>query len=107
MAPPPLPLTPERTGRTDVTAWQPLYEPTRRTGPFARLLSLFPEKRERTGQKGRPTFEPLARTIDEELYEEIKALWLMDVTEEEKFFGPHSDDEGEGPSRRPSLPGDR
>jgi hypothetical protein len=42
-----------------------------------------------------PRFEPLERTIDEHLYEEIKSLWLMHVTEEEKLFAPHSEEEGD------------
>src|SRR5688572_28897402 len=44
---------------------------------------------------GDARFEPLERTIDERLYEEIKALWLMHVTEEEKLFAPHSEEDGE------------
>jgi hypothetical protein len=40
-----------------------------------------------------PRFEPLERSITEDLYEEIKALWLLHVTE--KLFVPHSEEEGE------------
>jgi hypothetical protein len=41
-----------------------------------------------------PRFEPLERTIDEDLYEEIKGLWLKHVMAEEQLFVPHSEEEG-------------
>ena len=47
------------------------------------------------GKTDNPRFEPLERTIAEDLYEEIKFLWLMHLSEEDELFVSHSAEEGE------------
>jgi hypothetical protein len=46
------------------------------------------------GKTDDPRFEPLERTIDEPVRGD-QGLWLMHLSEEEKLFGPHTDEEGD------------
>ena len=59
------------------------------------MLPRSPTREGPVGKTDDPRFKPLDRTITEDLYEEIKALWLLHVSEEEKLFVPHSEEEGE------------
>src|SRR5829696_5580104 len=59
--------------------------------PPAPTYSSHGQPEEARSKTDDPRFEPLERTITEDL----KALWLLHVTEEEKLFVPHSEEEGE------------